>query len=37
MSKSEGNFLTMTDAIEKFSADGMSYILFSSHIFTCWS
>lgn len=27
MSKSEGNFLTLTEAVEKFSADGMRLCL----------
>ena len=30
MSKSTGNFLTLTDAIDKFSADGMRFALADS-------
>lgn len=30
MSKSEGNFLTLTDAVRKFSADGMRLCLADS-------
>lgn len=30
MSKSEGNFLTLSEAIEKFSADGMRFCLADS-------
>lgn len=30
MSKSEGNFLTLSEAVEKFSADGMRFCLADS-------
>lgn len=30
MSKSEGNFLTLTEAVRKFSADGMRFCLADS-------